>query len=162
MRRTVITVPMPPGVDIRDWPLVIDIDEELNLEPDVGHLLLSPANADASAPRDAVTDQMDVAMAVDRFERATSPPIDRIRHRWAGLRTLAAHRSPVVGFNDEVPGFFWLVRQEGNGMQTAPAMGALAAAMIRGEPRPAVCVSHGVTESLVSPARAALHRSDRR
>jgi hypothetical protein len=55
MRRTVITVPMPPGVDIRDWPLVIDIDEELNLEPDVGHLLLSPANADASAPRDAVT-----------------------------------------------------------------------------------------------------------
>jgi D-arginine dehydrogenase len=162
MRRTVITVPVPSGTDIRDWPLVIDVDEEFYFKPDAGHLLLSPANEDASAPCDAVPDEMDIAIVVDRFERATTLPIGRIHHRWAGLRTFAADRSPVVGFDDEVAGFFWLVGQGGYGIQTAPAMGALAAAMIRGQPLPGECVSHGVTESHLSPTRAALRRSDRR
>lgn len=162
MRRTVITVPTPPDIDIQDWPLVIDIDEEFYFKPDAGHLLISPANEDASAPCDAVPDEMDIAIVVDRFERATTLPVERINHRWAGLRTFAADRSPVVGFDDEVAGFFWLVGQGGYGIQTAPAMGALAASMIRGEPLPAEYESHGVTEEMLSPSRVALRRGNRR
>ncbi|HNW62666.1 MAG TPA: FAD-dependent oxidoreductase, partial [Piscinibacter sp.] len=42
------------------------------------------------------------------------------------------------------PGFFWLAAQGGYGIQTAPAMGELAAAWVRGEPTPAHIAAAGV------------------
>jgi D-arginine dehydrogenase len=72
---------------------------------------------------------MDVAIAVDRAEQLADLKIRNVRQRWAGLRTFAPDRVPVIGF-DRDPGFFWLAGQGGYGVQTAPALADLAARMI--------------------------------
>ena len=156
MRRTVVTLPAPAGHDIRRWPMVIDVDETFYFKPDAGQLLLSPANEDASAPCDAVPDELDVAIAVDRFERATTVEVKRVTHRWAGLRSFVADRTPVVGFDARAEGFFWLAGQGGYGIQTAPAMARTAAALIRGQMIPADVAAQGVAESSLSPSRAGI------
>jgi D-arginine dehydrogenase len=108
MRRTAIGLPPPPGHDIRAWPLAIDVDESFYFKPEAGPLLLSPANEDPSSPCDAVADELDVAIAIDRYERATTMAVTRIAHRRAGLRSFFADRTPVVGFDLRATGFFWL------------------------------------------------------
>ncbi len=48
--------------------------------------------------------------------------MQRIHHRWAGLRTVAAHRSPVVSYDTQAEGLFWLAGQGGYGIQMAAAL----------------------------------------
>jgi D-arginine dehydrogenase len=156
LRRTCVTFPAPTGHDIRHWPMVIDVDEEFYFKPEAGHLLLSPANEDPVDPCDAVPDELDVAIAVDRFENATGLEVRRLGHRWAGLRTFAADRSPVAGFDAEAAGFFWLVGQGGYGIQMAPGLARAAAALIAGQALPADLRGEGVEESALSPGRASL------
>ena len=136
MRRTAVTVDLPDGVDARAWPAVIDADEQFYFKPDAGRLLLSPADETPMPPCDVQPDEMDVAVCVDRVQRAADLPVRRIARAWAGLRSFVADRTPVVGWDDAVPGFFWLAGQGGYGIQTAPAMGRLAAALLdrRGVP----------------------------
>jgi D-arginine dehydrogenase len=113
--------------------MVIDIDESFYLKPDAGLLLISPADETPVPACDVQPEEFDVAVAVDRVERATTLAFKRIRRRWAGLRSFAPDRSPVIGFDAVVPGFFWLAGQGGYGIQTAPAAARLAAALLRGE-----------------------------
>ncbi len=129
LRRTAILVDAPEGVDIRHWPLVIDADEQFYFKPDAGKLLLSPADETPSPPCDAQPEELDVAIGVDRVEAALNLEVRRISHRWAGLRTFAPDRVPVLGFDAELPGFFWCAGQGGYGIQTAPAMARTAAAL---------------------------------
>ena len=79
----------------------------------------------------------------------------RIRRSWAGLRSFVADRTPVAGFAPDAAGFFWLAGQGGYGIQTAPAMGRLAAALVRGEGVPEALAAHGVTAEDVRPDRFA-------
>ena len=66
-------------------------------------------------------------------------PVTRVESSWAGLRTFAPDRTPVAGFDSKVDGFFWLAGQGGYGIQTSPALSALAAALIgRRDPERAV------------------------
>ena len=87
-------------------------------------------------PCDVQPDELDIAVCVDRVQRAADLPVHRVVRAWAGLRSFVADRTPVVGFDPGVPGFFWLAGQGGYGIQTAPAMGRLAAALLgeRGVP----------------------------
>jgi D-arginine dehydrogenase len=156
MRRTAMTVAAPAGHDIRSWPLVIDTEESFYFKPDAGQLLLSPANEDPMPPCDVVAEELDVALAVDRFERATTVQVQRVNHRWAGLRSFVADRTPVVGFDARVEGFFWLAGQGGYGIQTAPAMARAAAALITGQALPADIQAQGVSAEALSPTRAGL------
>ncbi len=133
--------------------MVIDIAETFYFKPDAGRLLISPADETPAAAGDAQPEDWDVALAVERVESATTLRIDRLRHRWAGLRTFAADRSPVVGFSAEAPGFFWLAGQGGYGIQTAPAMARAAAALIRGEPLPEDLCALGLAAADIAPAR---------
>jgi D-arginine dehydrogenase len=55
-----------------------------------------------------------------------------VRTSWAGLRTFASDRNPVAGFDPAVSGFCWLAGQGGYGIQTAPALARLTAALIAG------------------------------
>ncbi len=165
MRRTAVTIPLPTGHDVRDvrhWPLTIDIDETVYFKPDAGQLLLSPANEDPMEPCDVVPDELDVAIAVDRFETLTRVQVGRINHRWAGLRSFVADRSPVAGFDPAVEGFFWLAGQGGYGIQMAPALARAAVALLLGQPLPADIVALGVSADDLSPARAALRPAAQR
>jgi len=77
-----------------------------------------------------------------------------VRRKWAGLRSFVDDKTPVVGFAPDAPGFFWLAGQGGYGIQTAPAAGELAAALVRGLPVPAALAALGVREQDVAAGRA--------
>ena len=154
-RRSVAMLPAPIGMTIDDWPMVIGVDEDFYFKPDAGQLLLSPANADPSPPCDAAPDELDIAIAVDRFERATTLPVTRVLRRWAGLRSFVADHSPVTGFAGEADGFFWLAGQGGYGIQMAPALARVAAAQILRRPIPDDVQREGFREAATSPARSA-------
>lgn len=128
-RRTALLVDAPAGMPIEGWPMVLDVADTFYFKPDAGSLLLSPADETPSSPCDVQPDDLDVAIAVDRVEQATNMTITRVKHRWAGLRSFVADRSPVIGFDAHVPDFFWLAAQGGYGIQTAPAAARLAASL---------------------------------
>lgn len=154
-RRTALIVDVPAGMNVDTWPMVIDIDEQFYFKPDAGALLLSPADETPSEPCDAWPDDWDVAVAVDRVQNATTLEVERVRRSWAGLRSFVSDREPVVGFAPDAPGFFWLAGQGGYGIQTAPAMATLAAALVCRMAVPAHLVRFGLDASSVHPARLA-------
>jgi len=154
MRRTALLVDAPRGHAIDGWPLVIAADESFYFKPDAGLLLLSPADETPVEPCDAQPEEWDVAVAVDRVTAVADFEVARIRHRWAGLRTFARDRTPVVGFDPAAPGFFWLAGQGGYGVQTAPALALVAAALARDEPVPQAIQDLGVSAADLAPRRA--------
>jgi len=154
-RRTVVTFDVRPELKIADWPLVIDAEETFYFKPDAGRLLLTPADETPSPPCDAQPEEIDIARAIDRFETLTTERVRRIAAKWAGLRTFAPDRTPVVGFDAAAAGFFWLAGQGGYGMQTSSAMARTAAALASGEPIPADIAAYGVDAIALSPRRFA-------
>lgn len=128
LRRTAFMVPGSPAFHGR--PLAADADHDFYLKPDGDQLLCSPADETPSAPCDARPDEVDVALAIDRINTATTLEIRTVRRAWAGLRTFAPDGGMVIGFDDDRPGFFWLVGQGGTGIQTSPAAGRLTAELI--------------------------------
>lgn len=152
-RRTALIVDAPPGSQSDLWPMVIDVDEQFYFRPDAGALLLSPGDETPSAPCDAQPDELDVAIAIDRVQQATTLEVRRIRRSWAGLRSFVADRNPVVGYAPDAAGFFWLAGQGGYGIQTSPAMGRLACALVKGEDAPDELVRFGVDTRDLSPDR---------
>jgi D-arginine dehydrogenase len=155
MRRTAMTIPAPQGHDTRHWPMVIDVDETVYFKPDAGQMLLSPANEDPMQPCDVAPEELDIAIAVDRFETLTTHPVRRIAHRWAGLRSFVADRAPVAGWDTQAEGFFWLAGQGGYGIQMAPALARAAAALVLGQALPEDIAAQGVTPPALSPQRLA-------
>ena len=153
MRRTAVTVDLPDGMDASAWPIVIDVDEEFYFKPEGGRLLLSPADETPMPPCDVQPDEWDIAVCVDRVQRAADLPVRRVVHSWAGLRSFVADRTPVVGWDPGVPGFFWLAGQGGYGIQTAPAMGRLAAALLARTGVPADLADRGVDAAALAPGR---------
>jgi D-arginine dehydrogenase len=154
-RRTALLVDMPAGPGLGEMPLTIDMDEEFYFKPDAGKLLVSPADETPCAPGDVQSDEMDVAIAIDRVQSATTLQIARVFRKWAGLRSFAPDRSPVIGFDPHAEGFFWLAGQGGYGIQTAPAASRLAAALATGNPVPDDIAACGLSAAMVSPARFA-------
>lgn len=154
-RRTALTVPAPANTDPASWPMVVDIEEQFYLKPDAGRLLISPADETPSPPCDAQPDEFDIAVCIDRIETAFDLKVERVENRWAGLRSFVRDKSPVVGFDPEAPGFFWLAGQGGYGIQSAPALARLSAALVLGRSIPADIADEGVAEAALSPLRLA-------
>ncbi len=152
-RRTAFLVEPPPGLDIRAWPMVCDIAEQFYFKPDAGKLLCSPADETPSPPTDARPEEIDIAVAVDRIQAALAIEIQRIEHSWAGLRTFAADKTLVCGFDPRAEGFFWLAGQGGYGIQTAPAMASLTAALVQGQRLPEHLRAAGVEAEALAPTR---------
>jgi D-arginine dehydrogenase len=138
-RRTMVQIAVAPPAPA-DLPLVIDARERFYFKPEAGgRLWLSPHDETACAPCDTAPEEVDVALAIARLERATHWRAERVERRWAGLRTFAPDRRPVYGFAADAPDFFWCAGQGGFGIQTAPAAAKLAAALLlRHEPETAV------------------------
>ncbi|MEH1014447.1 FAD-binding oxidoreductase [Micromonospora sp. CPCC 206060] len=132
LRRTAFLVDAPADTDVSRWPMVADVTGTFYFKPESGHLLVSPADATPVPPGDARPDDLDVAIGAERVEAATTLTIRRIRRAWAGLRTAAPDDVPVVGVSPDAPGFLWLAGLSGYGVQVAPAVGRLAAALATG------------------------------
>jgi D-arginine dehydrogenase len=152
-RRTAFTFPVPAGMDATGWPAVIGIDEGYYFKPDAGQLLGSPANADPVAPHDVVPEELDVALGIHRIEEVTTFTIRRPSHAWAGLRSFVADGDLVIGWDNHVPGFFWLAAQGGYGIQSAAGAALLARQLALEEPLQARLADEGITRDALSPAR---------
>ena len=152
-RRTAVLIDPPAKYDVTGWPMVFGAGEDFYFKPDAGRLMLSPADEAPSPPCDAQPEELDVALCIDRVQRAADLPVRRVVRAWAGLRSFVADRSPVVGFDPKVEDLFWLAGQGGYGIQTAPGMGLVAASLCRGQGVPPALAAHGVTEAALSPAR---------
>jgi D-arginine dehydrogenase len=153
LRRTAVLIDPPAGVDVRCWPAVIDPDEQFYFKPDAGKLLLSPADETPDRPCDVQPDELDIAVAVDRVEAALKIEVRRVTHSWAGLRTFAPDRLPVLGFDPELPDFFWCAGLGGYGIQTAPAIGRISASLVQGDTLPQDVIAQGLSAEELSPAR---------
>ncbi len=152
-RRTAVLIDGPAGVDTHDWPVLWDLAEQFYLKPDAGLLLLSPADETPVEPGDAQPDELDIAIAVDRLETATTLEVRHIRRKWAGLRSFVSDRSPVVGYDARQPGFFWLAALGGYGIQTAPALSELAARLVLAQAPGDNTERFGIDAAMIDPAR---------
>lgn len=148
--RTAFTFPVD---GTSDWPLVMDLAGNFYFEPESPGLLASPAEESLVPACDAQADDLAIAMAVDALAEATHLEVRGVRNRWAGLRTFASDRLPVVGPDPDVDSFFWLAGQGGAGIKTAPALADVTASMISGSPWPVQLTQLGVTADSFSPAR---------
>ena len=133
-RRSAAIIDPPAGIAAAGLPMVVDVDETVYFKPDAGRLMLSPADATPVEPHDAWADDMDIALAVDRYERLTGRQVQRVHHMWAGLRTFLPDENPMIGADAVVPGFYWLAGFGGFGVQTAPAAARRIAGLMEGIP----------------------------
>jgi len=152
-RRTVVQLRIGRS-GLRDLPLVDDANGTFYFKGESDRTIwLSPHDEIDTDPCDAAPEEIDIATAIDRFERVVDWPIEAVERSWAGLRSFAPDRLPVYGFDPVAPAFFWCVGQGGFGIQTAPAASRIAAALLLGEH------PHGSVEAidpgLFSPARFA-------
>ena len=148
-RRTIIAVDPPQGVDPSPWPFVHSVAGDFYMLPEAGRILASPVDEVDCEACDAQPEEYDLALAADRLEHYTTLEVRRIAHRWAGLRTFTADRTPTAGFAPDAPGFFWLAGQGGYGLQTAPAMAEIVEALITGAGWPVP----GVAPEQIRPER---------
>jgi D-arginine dehydrogenase len=162
MRRTVVLFDPPPGAESRRWPAVLDIGEQFYFKPEGEKILASPADETPSEPCDAYPEEFDIALAIDRVQAAAELPAHHIAKRWAGLRTFAPDRLPVVGYDPEVEGFFWLAGQGGFGIHTSAAMGRLCASLVLGQGTPSDLAELGVSEAQLSPSRLKMGHANHR
>jgi D-arginine dehydrogenase len=148
-RRTIIVFDAPADVDVPALPFTKTVPDELYFGPEAGRVFASPMDEVPSNACDAQPDEYEMALAAHRIEERTVMHVRRIEHRWAGLRSFAPDRLPVVGFAPDAEGFFWLAGQGGAGLQTAPAVARVVESLIRGTAWPVV----GLAPEVLSPVR---------
>ena len=150
LRRTIAQLRCAPAVP-PELPVVLDLAGRFYFKPEAGKLWLSPHDETPSEPCDAAPEELDVAIAIDRFEQVVDWRIEAVEHKWAGLRSFAPDRAPVYGFDARQEGLFWCAGQGGYGIQTAPAGARLAAQLLLG--RAADAMTEGIDPAPYGAAR---------
>jgi D-arginine dehydrogenase len=151
-RRTAVLIDVP-GIDPSAMPEINELDEDFYFKPDAGRLLVSPADETPCEPADVQPEEIDIAWAVHHFEEATTVKVDRVAKSWAGMRSFAPDRLPVIGPASDNPRFFWLAGQGGYGILSSPALGALAASMLLQTDVPEGFGETSLDPTLFSPGR---------
>ncbi|MEQ7872465.1 FAD-binding oxidoreductase [Sphingomonas sp. ASV193] len=133
-RRTVVQLRV--GRDgLKDLPFVTDLHQSFYFKGEGDRSVwVCPLDETDSDPCDSAPEEIDVAIAIDRFEQALDWPVEAVERKWSGLRTFAPDRGMKFGFDPDDPAFFWCVGQGGMGIQTAPAASLLSARLILGRP----------------------------
>jgi len=132
-RRTAAIID-PGPYDVEHWPLVQSAAHDWYARTEARtRLMVTPCDETPDVPHDVQPDELDIAIGIDRMQRALNIDVRRVEHSWAGLRTFTPDRSLAFGWDNTAPGFFWCVGQGGYGIQTAPAASALVTAMVKGE-----------------------------
>lgn len=157
MRRTVFTVPGGDGPrDPTGQPMLVDVADRFYVKPETGQFLCSPVDETAVPPGDPRPEQLDIAMAMDLIDEATLLAPRRVTTSWAGLRSFAPDRQPVVGFSPGHTAFLWFAGQGGVGVQTAPALARAGAAIAITGTLPDDLAGVGLTVADLAPDRPAL------
>lgn len=150
LRRTVVQLRCAEAP--ADLPVIFDLAGSFYFKPEgTGRLWLSPHDESPDLPRDVAPEELDVAIAIDRFQAVVDWRIEAVERKWAGLRSFAPDRLPVYGYDPRAPGFFWFAGQGGFGMQTAPAAALIGAALLLGDALPAAVA--GIDVGRYAPGR---------
>lgn len=141
LRRTIAVARVPDPARLRTadggaLPMVIEAQERWYFKAEGENLLLSPGDETPVEPGDVRPDPLDVAAALERVEAATGLGLRSVQSSWAGLRSFVADRVPVVGTWPQHPGFHFFAGQGGSGIESAPALAALGATVVTGDPPP--------------------------
>ena len=128
LRRTAVIIPAPD--DMGRWPMVHTIAGNLYFRPESPGMLVCPQDETPSEAMDAFALELDVARVLEEYEKVNAHSVERVLKTWAGLRTFAEDRKPLVGYDKQSPSFFWLAGQGGFGVQTSPGLGRLASELI--------------------------------
>ncbi|WP_347110473.1 FAD-dependent oxidoreductase [Paenarthrobacter sp. S56] len=139
-----------------ETPMVCAADDSFYFRPEGGQVLISPSEHVPSGAEDAKPYAGDIDKLISTLNSVTTLGIHSVDRSWTGLRTEAADGVPVVGFDAEAKGFFWLAGQGGYGFQTSSAIAELAAGLILGS------VAPGSPESRTADQLAAVRWSIRR
>ncbi|WP_077489118.1 NAD(P)/FAD-dependent oxidoreductase [Sinomonas mesophila] len=160
-RRTAALVSLAEPLD-PDTPMVAAADGTWYFRPDEAGALVSPSEAEPSRAEDASPRPGDVERTLERIARVVDLPVTGIVRAWTGLRTSCADGLPVVGFDPEAPGFFWLAGQGGYGFQTSSALAEDAAGQLLAGPEALRSGSYPVskTDRALDPHRLSV-RSQR-
>lgn len=126
-KRTVCVVKTHQTLNVKNWPLTLDIGEQFYFKPESGNLLITPADETISHAHDVQADDIDVAQGIDRVQQVVNIEISQVLRQWAGLRTFSKDKSPVIGYDANIKNFFWLAGQGGYGIQMAPTLAKIAA-----------------------------------
>lgn len=130
-RRCMAVLDLPDAHDLRRWPMVWHDELRVYFRDDAGRLMLCPMDEEPMPPCDVAWDEEAIAAGIERLALLAPGLRPRsIHHRWAGLRTFAPDGVPVVGWDPQRPGFFWLAGQGGCGIETSGALGAIAADLL--------------------------------
>jgi D-arginine dehydrogenase len=132
--RTAIIATCDPPATVH-WPFVVDLDDQYYFEPFGAQILASPADETPATAGHVRPDDLDVALCIERLHERTRLHVRRVTTSWAGLRTFAADRRPVLGPHPEDPSFLWCAGLGGFGIMTAPACGDIVADHVLGRPR---------------------------
>ncbi len=154
-RRTVSIVPAPDRV--KDWPLVMDIGNRCYFEPEAGGLLVSLSEETPNVAGDVRPEEIDIALSLDRLLDTVDLEVRSVRRSWAGLRTFAPDRLPVVGHDAQIPNFYWMAGQGGSGIKVAPALSDILYASVTGQALPQMSYSSEINLATLSPQRFRQH-----
>jgi D-arginine dehydrogenase len=151
LRRTVLAV--DPQCDVHHTPYLGTVDEDIFIKPEAGRLIVSPCDESPSLPCDALPEELDLAITMDRLQNSTRLRPRSIINKWAGLRTFVADRSPVLGQDPQQDSFIWLAALGGYGIQAAPAIARLCSHAALGIEMPSDLAALHLNYQHFSPAR---------
>ena len=126
-RRTVFCF-KPSNLEInKSWPLCVDVNEKFYFKVENDLVLASPADETPTIAQDCMPEELDIAIGIDRINKATKFKFKNIVNQWAGLRNFVLDKTPVIGFDKNIENFYWISGQGGYGIQTSPALSGIAA-----------------------------------
>jgi D-arginine dehydrogenase len=134
-RRHLFVSPPLSWVDAT-WPFVWDVTHDIYFRPEGGGLLLCACDQQELPPGDPPVDGAVQELLAEKIERYI-PGLSNVSiHRgWAGFRTLSSDGRFIIGWDEQVEGFFWVAGLGGHGVTTSSAVGALAADLLVGNER---------------------------
>ena len=101
-RRTAFMV-NGPGGDATGWSFTADVGQNWYVKHDGEQMLCSLGDETPSKPCDAKPAELDVALAIERINQATTLGIQSVNSAWAGLRTFTPDRSLAIGPDSDSP-----------------------------------------------------------
>lgn len=121
----------PENIELENnWPLAADVNEDFYFKIENQTVLGSPADETNTIPHDAQPDELDIAIGAEKIKKATKFNFKSIINKWAGLRNFVKDKTPVIGYDPQIPNFFWIAGQGGYGIQTSPALARISSNLI--------------------------------
>jgi D-arginine dehydrogenase len=130
---------------------VAHVDMDFYFGGEHGDVMFSPADETPSVPTDSRPDEIDLALAIERINEATTLGLRSVRRSWAGLRTFSPDGDLVIGPDPTDDAFIWCGGQGGYGIHTSAGAAMATAALTLGNPLPQKLLDVGIDTTDLVP-----------